>query len=292
MIYKLRSKFISYIRRQPFARRVFYILGSYKLAAYLRDKLTYDIVAVGRGNNYEWIFEAIDVSQSSGKAIIEVGSRDALDAIYLLSNTSCNHAFIFEPSVRNIPKCIANVLRSPLRDKITFLPIAAIGNAKNMPNAALSLIPFCEASTQGMSSIYPLEKPQKLYPSSFKNNTPGKIIESYNVPAIQLDFLEKYVHQDIFLVAIDVEGAESEVIEGGANLLKKTDYVCLEFSNSIKRVGLEGENISCFIRKMSALGFELLSVSKVDGLPGNDTSFQSDLLFYNVAKCLRKASED
>ena len=284
MIYRLKSRLASYLKRQPVARDAFYLLGSNRLTQYLRDKLVYNILHVGRGSNYEWIFAHIDASHSSGKAIIEVGSRDALDAIHLLSNTSCNHAFIFEPSIRNIPICIANILSSPLRDKITFLPIAVVGEAKNEPETGLRLIHFNEAAIHGMSSIYPQENPQRLYPRTIKYHTPGKIFDSYKVPAINLDSLDAYLHQEIFLIVIDVEGAESEVIEGATNLLRRTSYVCIEFSNAIKRVGLECDNASGFIQRMSALGFNLLSTSKASGFPSEEISFQADLLFHNGIK--------
>ena len=213
------------LKRSEFAKQIFYALGSNKLSAYCRDKIIYGVLGIGAGNNYDWIFDFIDVNNSRGKVLIEIGSRDALDCLSLMKKTECSHAYVFEPSIRNLPKCIANILKTKVRNQITLFPIAIGKQILHTNPMGLQLVNFQETSIPGMSSIYPLKSPEQKYPGFLSYHTPGKVIDSYLVPITPLDFLLNYIESDIFLLAIDVEGAEWDVIEGGKESLKITHYL-------------------------------------------------------------------
>ena len=81
------------------------------------------------GGNYKWIFRRLDIKKNSydlsNSIIIEIGSRDCLDAIELYEQFKPSQVFAFEPSRSGISRCV-EVLKEnfEISSKITLCGFA------------------------------------------------------------------------------------------------------------------------------------------------------------------------
>jgi len=236
------------------------------------------------GDNYTWIKSYLDPLRSRDSFIVEIGSRDALDAIFLTRLYSPSACFVFEPTRVGISKCFQNVDGSEVGEKITILPFALIG--KDSLRRGLDLVEFREytAGNPGASSLYEWHTDFHADIDPDKNKEHREVVErSYKVPAIAADDLPFLFQKRIFLLAIDVEGAECEVLRGAQNLLKTVDYVCVESGFNQPRRGVARDAAALLCDFMDSCNFDLISVDGCsDSLPKDDGLMrQFNLLFRN-----------
>lgn len=243
-------------------------------------------VSFQEGDNYSWIFPYVDPARARGSFIVEIGSRDALDAISLTQLYSPCECFVLEPTRVGLLECLKNLENSFMSSKITVLPFAAI--AKNDAESDLGLVEFKEytAGNIGASSLFE-------WHTDFHSDTdPDKGLErrksvekTYKVPAIAVDNLSFLFERRVFLLAIDVEGAECEVLRGAQSLLKTVDYVCVESGFNQPRRGVARDAAVLLCDFMGRNNFDLISTNaRLGSLPKNDGLMrQFDLLFRNRA---------
>tara|TARA_B100000941_G_C28290152_1_gene441075 strand:- start:88 stop:582 length:495 start_codon:yes stop_codon:yes gene_type:complete len=91
-----------------------------------------------------------------------------------------------------------------------------------------------------------LKKPQNFYASraldkNFKNTGSSSIIKTKNfiesdsifiVPTIALDNIKEFDQAEIFLIWVDVQGAENQVINSGISLFKTAKLLWIEYGES------------------------------------------------------------
>ena len=228
----------------------------------------------GNGDNYFWIFRHIRPSEGKGKILLEVGSRDALDAIALTTILDARQAFVIEPSHAGMRACLNNIAdhADSSRD-IVFLPFCA-----GAPANGLELDVFQEWSAKnhgelriniGMSSL-------KTHAHQLSQHS----CTEYDVPVVALDAVPSLTEQDVFLFCLDVEGSELEVLVGAKQLLKTVRYVCLESGYHSGRINYP--SVASILDFMKKNGFSLLACSTTSSgeVPEDNGQMQMfDLLF-------------
>ena len=241
-------------------------------------------VSFQEGDNYSWIYPYVDPSRARDSFIVEIGSRDALDAISLARQYSPSECFVFEPTRVGLLECFKNLGKSTLSSKITVLPFAIIG--KNDVDHGLGLVDFKEyaAGNIGASSLFEWHTDFHADTDPDKGLERRKSVEkTYKVPAIAVDHLPFLFEKRIFLLAIDVEGAECEVLKGAQALLKGVDYVCVEsgFNQPRREVARNAAVLLCDFMELN--GFDLISVDgRSSSLPKDEGIMkQFNLLFRN-----------
>jgi len=189
--------------------------------------------------NYEWIFPYLyeDIDELNNKTFIEVGSRDAYDSLGLIEKFNFSYGYIFEPSYTGIIKCIENLkLYHNLSKK-------------------LSLFPFGLGNKNGLETFYEYRRftandNVPNYGASRFNSISNESNISYEVPMYELDKLNLNLTNN-YLIIMDCEGSELEVIKGSKNSLHHSKYICLEtiskFSIEIKSLleNLDFKLIDC-----------------------------------------------
>ena len=147
--------------------------------------------------------------------IIEVGSHNGCDTILLSSISKLLEIHTFEADPR-LKKFLYNKFKN--KRNITFYPYA---------------VTF-------------LKKPQKFYASkaldkNFKNTGSSSIIKTkdliasesiFTVPTIALDDVRALHEFEIFLIWVDVQGAENQVIKSGISLFKSAKLLWIEYGES------------------------------------------------------------
>ena len=168
--------------------------------------------------NYEWIYkyieaEKFDIAESS---FIEIGSRDGLDSLDLISKFNFSKAFIFEPSHAGIKQTIKNLKNNKKYSKdITLFPIALGENNGE--------VKFYEYVNIAKNHSKPNIGASTIYGSDNENYA------TYNVPIFRLDNL-KIDYLSNYLIIMDCEGSEYAVLKGSIEVIKSNKFICLESS--------------------------------------------------------------
>lgn len=180
----------------------------------------FDFLNVGKmgkfNKNYQWIYKYLEEDDTDlrTKTFIEVGSRDSLDSLDILSKFNFESAYIFEASHAGIKETIKNLrLNVNLSKKISLYPFA-LGDTDSQVDfyePILSLKKHNKANI-GSSTIY-----------SDKNNSNIK----YKVPIFKLDSLSIDYSKN-FMMIMDCEGSEYPVLKGANLALRYSKYICLE----------------------------------------------------------------
>jgi FkbM family methyltransferase len=154
------------------------------------------------------------IARETVASILEVGSRDARDAIALSEYYKC-HVYAFECN----PECLAICKHnSSLTKNITIVEKAAWDQSGEIPFYPI----FAENGKirdPGSSSCFQLTDKNLLRYSQ------GEIM----VPAIRLDEWMEGQHIDHFdLICMDTQGATLKILQGMGDKLKKTRYIVAE----------------------------------------------------------------
>ena len=171
--------------------------------------------------NYEWIFPYLyeDIDELNNKTFIEVGSRDAYDSLGLIEKFNFSYGYIFEPSYTGIIKCIENL---KLHRKFS---------------KKLSLFPFALGRRNGLETFYEYRYFTKNdnvpnYGASTFNSISNESNISYEVPMYELDKLNLDLTNN-YLIIMDCEGSELDVIQGSKNSICFTKYISLETTSKL-----------------------------------------------------------
>jgi FkbM family methyltransferase len=185
------------------------------------------VLGQAEGWNYSWSLAHIVDRPGKNDLICEVGSRDALDAIYLQRRFGSN-VVAFEPSPRNLTRCKENLakLSGSRRRKIQL--------DERCLNEQTGDIDFWEVDptlyhNPGMSSLFKIDFGNRG-PSDPDFNI-GLIQERITVSGIRFDETSYAAPHSIFM---DVQGAELRVLKGlGRHIDSVTNLVleaCLQSS--------------------------------------------------------------
>lgn len=243
------------------------------------------------GGNYRWIFPFLEQAgvgpENPGQVVIEVGSRDCLDAVDLYRRYRPGHVYAFEPSRPGLRRCLDILADHPAEAEMITLVGVALGETAGMQ-------PFYEFILREEASGYVNIGASSLYPwnsRSLCDGDPHKGIEAripvqraYQVPVFCADDLPMLAGLTVLLMVVDVEGAELAVLRGGSGLLARTRYLCVEAGYHLPRDG-GAADARALAGYLQDRGWRLLACS-LDGRPvlPEDPGhlLQFDLLFLNT----------
>jgi FkbM family methyltransferase len=157
--------------------------------------------------------------QISEPVIADIGSRDALDGLYLLQQLNGSELHIFEPNPQAATLCRQHIEKFGNISKIFFNETALAAEAGNV-----DFYPVNQSESEkkdiGLSSMF------QVNPRYSKRR--GKIIQNHiSVPAITMDsYFKKKNKPDILWM--DVEGAELLVLKGGIKTLEQVKVIHIE----------------------------------------------------------------
>jgi FkbM family methyltransferase len=162
--------------------------------------------------------------------ICEIGSRDALDGIYLSKALDAAECHVFEPNPASIQTCIANLASYGRGCNVYFNPLAlsdAAGSVEFFPvNPEKSV-----NKDLGFSSMF------RVNPA-YASERRGRIIQDrITVGATTLDSYFQGRQRGPDLLWIDAEGAEKLVLAGGKSVLKSVTLIHIEVSFRPMQVG-------------------------------------------------------
>ena len=184
--------------------------------------LNFDFLNVGKpgefNKNYEWIYKYLEEENSdlSQKTFIEVGSRDVLDSLDIISKYDFLKAFAFEASHSGINESIKN-----LRQNIKF-------------SRKIVLYPFALGEENSISNFY---EPTFIPKTHIRSNIGSSSIfgkddehnHQYEVPIMRLDDIS-IDFENNYLIIMDCEGSEYPILKGATSAIKYSKYICLETS--------------------------------------------------------------
>lgn len=173
------------------------------------------------GSNYKWIFPYLyeDRNELINKTFIEVGSRDAMDALGIIEKFNFSFAYIFEPSYTGIIKSLENLkLYHKFSQKITIFPFG-LGDINGLEK-------FFEYRHFTSNDNMPNYGASKFNSASNESNL------SYKVPIYELDSLNLNLTNN-YLMIMDCEGSELRVLRGSKNSIRYTKYICVETSYNL-----------------------------------------------------------
>lgn len=167
--------------------------------------------------NYEWIYKYLDKEETglTHNTFIEVGSRDCLDSLDIISRYDFAKGYVFEPSYAGIKESIKNQEENiDLSRKLLFFPFA-LGEQ----NVEITYYEYIEISKDHT-------KPN-IGASTRYGDKSSKSFQEYEVPMFKLDSLD-FNFKSNYLIIMDAEGSEYFVLKGALKTLRKNKYVCLE----------------------------------------------------------------
>ena len=149
------------------------------------------------------------------KTIVEVGSRDCLDAINLADYYEDSSVFCFECNPETINQCFINLQMAPfqIRSRINFFP-------------------FAVGSKEETRFFYKWKDKRNPGASSFLSRKRDAHNQEQTVEKIQIkrldDVLSGHGVKKIDLLCLDIQGFELEALRGLGNLLQEVRYIITE----------------------------------------------------------------
>jgi FkbM family methyltransferase len=169
---------------------------------------------LGQGDYLNPVFTSW-INKDLVKGILEIGSRDAIDALDLSAYYK-THVYAFECNPEAIQICKQNIGNNP---NITLVPLAAWNQTTSL--SFFPVIPGGQVVSLGSSSLF------KFDPAGPVQNTQiqGELV----VNAIRLDeWIEEQSIENIDLICIDAQGATLQVVQGLEKYLPKVKYIIAE----------------------------------------------------------------
>ena len=196
------------------------------------------------GNNYSWVFPHLAQAGIHPSLVAEVGSRDGLDAITLASHYQVR-VLVFEPDPINAETCRTNLAG---RAGIDFFEIAL---AEHDGEVQFYSVDPDLYGNRGASSLYKISFADR--PKADPDFGRGEVQRQVTVLANRFDSLNLPVPE---FLAIDVQGAELQVLRGFGPLLSDVRAVAVETSFTPSYIG--AADFDQLHRFMTAAGFALV----------------------------------
>ncbi len=180
-------------------------------------------------SEYSWCLEDIKNFNSDIKIIVEVGSRDGLDAIKISEAFNSNENFVFEADPELIEEIKINIHNFGQNSNFKIFNLALGDSDKEVSFYAVDKDRY---TNKGVGSLFKIDfENRETTDPDYKRKGVQKEIKinqnkytSLNLP-----------NPDLLL--IDVEGAEHEVLKGFEDKLAKIKFIVLESSISKNQVG-------------------------------------------------------
>ena len=169
------------------------------------------------GSNYEWIYPYV---ASGINRVVEVGSRDALDAISVGLHFDAD-VLAFEPNPDQMRVCEANVASSG-QSRVQVRPEALSDVTET---TTLWKIDEATYPNPGASSLFQINFSNRSNSDADLGRAPVQV--PVTVQAARYDDLGS-APPDLLL--LDVEGSELRVLRGFGDLLSQVRYIALEVS--------------------------------------------------------------
>ena len=180
-------------------------------------------------SEYSWCYDEIDNLKIDIKYIAEVGSRDGLDAIKLAHKFNPEETYIFEADPQLATLVESNLKKYEESLNIKFFNFALGSEDKNISFYAVDRYKY---DNQGIGSFYKVNFDNRLRKDpDYKRGTVQKEI---NISQKKYESLQLTPPD---LLAMDVQGAELEVLKGFEDQLKKIKIIILETSISDNYIG-------------------------------------------------------
>jgi FkbM family methyltransferase len=170
------------------------------------------------GDNYAWIYHLVEPSRIN--IVCEIGSRDGLDALAIAKHFGCK-VYCFEPDPINFEEVKNNIFKSGTDSVLDFN--LALGSRNEV--VEFHMIDPLKYSNRGASSLFKLDFSQR----GEHDPDYGKA-EVTRCIHVQMNRYESLKLSNPDLIAMDVEGAELEVLDGFGGLLTKVKYIACEVS--------------------------------------------------------------
>lgn len=170
-------------------------------------------------NNYLWALSHMN-SDFSPKFIVEVGSKDCLDAIHLSQHFKCP-VLSFEANPEQFEICLENLKQHKSLDvKVRNEALSDVNG--NLPFWKIDKSKY---GNTGASSLFKIDF--KNRPKDDIDLNHEDIQEAIQVQARRWD---SYSLPTPNLLALDVEGSELKVLKGFGSTLSEVKYIVLEVS--------------------------------------------------------------
>jgi len=162
--------------------------------------------------------------------VCEIGSRDALDGIYLCTALDAAECHIFEPDPSSIDSCRADIAEYGQGRKIILNPVAVSNRTGSAQFYAVDP-GQSDNKDRGFSSMFPINP-------AYASPRRGRIIQrTITVPTTTLDAYFEGSQKLPDLLWIDVEGAEKLVLDGGPRTLRHVTLIYIEVSFRPMQIG-------------------------------------------------------
>lgn len=213
-------------------------------------------------NKRPWDFPQIQLleslySTSSTYSIFIVGASNCDELMSLRHTSSIGSVVVFEPVIPTPPRLLQNISR--------YFP-----NAHLIPSAAGSFegtVEFWSTTIQGTSST--------LKPSRLTSYHGVEIASNYPVHQTTVDKVSSNLAISPDILWIDVQGAETSVLQGSSSVLKSVTYVLIEVSLS-EPTYVDGSLFDDIFPILTSAGLTLV------GLNVDARDLTGNALFYRV----------
>lgn len=214
------------------------------------------------------------INKKDVNVILEIGSRDCLDAIKLHNHYKAKvYSFECNPVCIEICKknlAAENILPSQIEliekavynknTNVDFYPVVKTAGAKDFKSSDIYKINN-EYANIGASSLFKINKDyQQIKYRNVNHHQQGKKI---SVPAITLDtFMEENNIDKVDLICMDLQGAELMALQGMKQHLKNTKYLITELCTTTVKNDIVVENydgqgkISDVFNLLESFGFK------------------------------------
>lgn len=174
-------------------------------------------------SNYQWSFRWLSPPPARGDLVLEIGSRDAVDAVLLHRNFSCR-VVAFEPVPDNIARCRATLAAEPVWRRRRIVLDTRCLTDRDGPVPFLAIDPE-RYDNSGAGSLLELDFSNR--PDDDPDAGRGPVQHRIEVEAVRYDSTGLPAPHSVFM---DVQGAEHLVLRGFGGLLSQVRNVVLEAS--------------------------------------------------------------
>jgi len=193
-------------------------------------------------SDYKILFEHTDIEKANIQNIVEVGSHDCTDAIYLCKKFPRSNVISFECLPSGIEQCEANIASSGLQDRIKLIKCAA-------------------GSVEGPTRFYPYMiededsgAASSIYVHIDNINTEYIIVQMRKIENV----LKENKIRAVDLLCIDAQGSELHVLKGMGDMLKDVKYIQTEMPTGVDSKYQNAPTKPETLQYLSDFGFELI----------------------------------